>query len=197
MMAGAVWASGAGVRAQSVDGVYGRLGGDLVLSVEAHGGVVSTATQSLPAAGAVLRARTLDMTGLALGYDRALGGSRYDVLWAAIDLRPAFLARWVSDLQHGPRWLDLMLDSLGVELGAAWMRPGSEGPQGFGMVFGGGVELPLVWRRGDGATLRLGARYFAVRPWDQQGTGRDDSAVEVTAGIVLRQMTQAGLVRAP
>jgi len=196
IVAGALWAFGAEGVAQSVDGVYGRLSGDLVLSVEGHGAMLSTASQTVPAVGAVLRARTLDMTGLALGYDRAVQGARYDVLWAAVDLRPAFLARLVSDLQHGPRWLDLVLDSLGVELGGAWVRPGSDGLRGFGMVLGGGVELPLWWRGGDGVTLRLGARYMAVRPWDQRGSGRDDSAVEITAGLVLRQMVQSGLIRA-
>ena len=45
-------------------------------------------------------------------------------------------------------------------------------------------------------TFLMLARYFAVRPWDQRGTGRDDSAVEITAGLVLRQTVTGGLVRA-
>lgn len=196
-VAWALMALGASARAQSsADGVYGRLSGDLVLSVEGHGGVMHTAGGTEGALGAALRARSLDMTGVALGYDRALGAARYDALWAAVDLRPAFFARWASDLERGPRWVDLLLDSLGIELGAVWVRPGADGLRGFGMVLGGGVEIPLVWRGGDGATLRLGARYFAVRPWDQRGTGRDDSAVEITAGLVLRQTVTGGLVRA-
>lgn len=175
------------------DGVYGRLDGDLVLSVEATGAFVATPTGSAPGFGLALRARYLEMTGLALGYDRAFASDRYDALWAAVDFRPVWLARFTNDYEHGPRWLDLMLDSIGIDLGGAWIRPGDD-RSGVGFVLGGGVELPLAWRRGDGVLLRLGARWITSHPWDAQGTGARDGAAEVSLGVVLRTLVRTPLV---
>lgn len=186
--------------AQRRDGVYGRLDRDLVLSAELLGAAVRAPDGTWqPGGDLTLRARYLEMLGLALGYARALGGARADALFLAVDFRPAFLARINFDMQRGPRWVDLMLDSIGVELGAAWVRPGEPYGAGSGLagVVGTGVELPLHWRDGGGAVmLRLGARWLLARAWDAQGTGGGDDVVEVGAGIVVRTMVRAGLYRA-
>lgn len=181
--------------AQTADGVYGRLRGDLSLSVEVLGGAADTGAWS--GAGSVaVRARSLDMVGAVIGYDRAFTGARYDLLFAAVDFRPAFFARWSSDLEHGSRWLDLFVDSIGIELGAAWLRPGSSDGSGFGFVLGGGADLPLHVGTTTLWSLRLATRYIAAKPWFTQGTGRDDSAIELLAGLVFRATVDAGLVRA-
>ena len=175
------------------DGVYGRLDGDLVLSAEALGVFVDTPAGAAPGFSLALRARYLEMTGLALGYDRAFTADRHDALWAAVDFRPVWLARFTNDYEHGPRWLDLMLDSIGIELGGAWIRPGDE-HGGVGFVLGGGVELPLYWRRGDGVLLRAGARWITSHPWDAQGTGDRDGAAEFGLGVVFRTLVRTPLV---
>ncbi|MFO0647497.1 MAG: hypothetical protein U0326_14750 [Polyangiales bacterium] len=96
------------------DGVYGRFDGDLVLSAELMGAYADTPTGGSGTASAAIRARFMDMTGLALGYDRAIASARHDAVWLAVDLRPAWLARTNYDWEQGPRWLDLALDSIGV-----------------------------------------------------------------------------------
>lgn len=181
--------------AQEVGGAYGRLDGDLVLSAEASGGVWSSAAITSGAMGVAARVRYLDMIGLAVGYDRAFASARHDAMWAAVDLRPAWFARFFSDLEHGPRWLDLMIDSIAIELGGAWMRPGEPigAGGGFGLCLGSGVELPLVWSRGDAVLFRASVRWLSSHPWDAQGTGASDSVVEAGAGLVFRTLLNTGL----
>lgn len=180
--------------AQARDGVYGRLRGDLSLSAEVLGGGVEAGAWS--GAGSVaLRARALDMVGVVFGYDRAFSGARYDYAFAAVDFRPAFFARWSYDLERGPGWLDLFVDSIGLELGAAWLRPGSSDASGVGFVVGGGADLPVYIGDRGVVSLRLATRYVSAKPWYAQGTGRDDSSVELLAGLVFRTMVNAGLMR--
>ncbi len=173
-------------------GVYGRFDGDLVLSAEVMGSLADTPSGLAGSASVAARARFMEMTGLGVGYDRAIASQRHDALWAAVDLRPAWLARLNYDWERGPRWLDLALDSIGVEVGAAWLRPGEGGGAGF--VLGGGFELPLAWRRGDGVMLRVAARWITSRPWDAQGTGARDGMFEAGVGVVFRTLVRSGAV---
>jgi hypothetical protein len=183
-------------RGGDTGGVYGRLDGDLVLSAEVMGLAADTSTGLAGAASVALRARYMEMTGAALGYDRAVSQSRHDALWLAVDFRPAWLARLTNDMERGPRWLDLALDSIGVEIGGAWLRPGEavRAGGGFGFVLGGGVELPIVWSRGDGVMLRLAARWITSRAWDAQGTGARDGVFEAGVGVVFRTIVRTGTV---
>ena len=170
-----------------VDGMYGRLRGDLVLSAELGAGALGTAGAAQPVLAAAVRARYLDMTGVVAGYD---------ALWLGVDFRPGLLARFTNDLEHGPRWLDLLVDSIGLDLGAAWMRPGAGGGGGGGaaLVLGAGVELPLAWSGGPALMLRLAGRWFAAEPWNAQGTGREqDVGLEAVASLVLRTTVRTGL----
>lgn len=178
------------------DGVYGRFDGDLVLSAELMGAWGDTPTGGAGAASAAVRARFMDMTGLALGYDRAISAQRHDALWLAVDFRPAWLARTNYDWEQGPRWLDLMVDSIGVDLGVAWLRPGEPVRSGGGVGFalGGGFEVPLVWARGDGVMLRFALRWITSRPWDAQGTGGRDGMLEAGVGLVFRTLVRSGAV---
>lgn len=188
-----VASASASAQRPDVDGVYGRFRGDLTLSVEGNGGYALAGDGAAVVGGAV-RARVLDMTGVVVGYDRALSAGRWDALWAGVDFRPAMLARWSYDYERGPRWVDLMVDSLGVEVGAAWVRPGDGQRSGAGFVVGTGVELPLVWSEARGLTLRLAARRYVATRWDAGGTGEDDGAWTFTAGLVLRTIVRSGLI---
>lgn len=181
-----------------MDGMYGRLERDLVLSGELLGGAAQVGGGEWAPAGEVtLRARYLDMAGVMLGYRRGFGESRDDALLLGVDLRPAFFARINYDFQRGPRWLDLMLDSIGVELGAAWVRPGEDHARGGGVAgfVGTGVELPLHWRDGAGAVmLRLAARWTLSNTGDAQGPGLRSDGVQLGLGIVFRASVRAGLM---
>lgn len=182
-------------RAQRIDGFYGRLEKDLVISMELMGGAIQGPDGPWrPGGDFTLRARFMQMIGLAAGYLRGFGGDRTDALSLAVDFRPAFAARVNYNMQQGPRWLDLMLDSIGVDFGVAWVRPGETWGAGSGAaaVLGTGVELPLHWRDGaEAVMLRLGARWVLSRAWDVQGVGGGGDAMELAAGIVLRTTVRA------
>jgi hypothetical protein len=172
------------------DGFYDRFNGDLVLTLESNLGVLDSPQGLRPYASVAARARYLGMIGLALAYDRTLSGPRTDALWLATDFRPFMAARINFDMQHGPRWLDLTLDSIGLDLGVAWLRPGEPLRQGggLGLVLGTGIELPLTWKDGRAVLLRLEGRWISSHPWVPQGTGREEYLWEAGLGIVVRTM---------
>ena len=199
----------ADVRAGDVDGVYGRLRADTALSLEAGGGIatvsestgVGNGSQMLwrPMFVATARARYLDMSGLFLAYQVAFGGARYDALALGVDLRPLMMARIAQDWEQGPRWADLTLDSIGLELGVAWVRPGASWQSGSGLalVFGAGVDLPLVWGHGNGLMLRVGCRWIHSTESDAQGPGagvNSGESVMLTLNLVGRTMARLGFV---
>jgi hypothetical protein len=175
------------------DGFYDRFNGDLVLTLEANSGLLESPAGLRPYVSVAARTRYLGMIGLCLAYDRALSGPRTDALWLATDFRPFMAARINFDMQHGPRWLDLTLDSIGLDLGVAWLRPGEPLRRGggLGLVLGTGVELPLAWRDGRAVLLRLEGRWISSHPWVPQGTGREEYLWEAGVGIVVRTMAIA------
>lgn len=183
-------------RAQEPDGVYGRLRADAVLSLEAGGGVALLRDGARPALAVTARARALDMAGFFLGYERAFGATRRDAAALGVELRPLMLGRIFTDNERGPRWLDLTVDSLGLEMGAALLQPGEAWRAGAGVAFvlGTGVDLPLAWSRGDGLLLRVGVRWTHARAWDAQGPGDDADTVAFTLNLVGRAMTRLGLL---
>ena len=180
-----------------VDGAYGRLRADTTLSLEAACGIGVVGNEVRPAFSAGARIRALDMTGVFISYDAAFGSTRADALGVGVDLRPLMFARIFSNWEVGPRWLDLMVDSIGIELGVALRDLGAtwNAGSGLGFVLGGGVELPLVWSDGTGLTARLGVRWIHSDPWDAEGAQTPDM-VQFTLGIVGRTMVNLGLVRA-
>jgi hypothetical protein len=156
-------------RAQDGDGVYGRLGGDLVLSAGAGGGFVFHDRQLLSEwtgeATVELRARVLDMAGLFLaGTWRPLGDDRVIV---GGDLRPLFLARWLLGASAHRAWQDLLVDSIGCDLGAAF-GPFEDGA-GVAFSIGFGVDVPLYFppHLDPGVFLHLGARHVIASATDQ------------------------------
>lgn len=184
------------------DGVYGRLRGDTALSIEGSGGVAFAPDGVRPVFGGTLRARYLDMTGIFLAYDNAPGATRFDALSLGADIRPLMFARIFSDWERGPRFVDLLLDSIGIEMGIAWVRPGEAWGTGSGLswVFGAGVELPLLWSNGSGLTLRVGVRWIHAEAWDPQSAGTGLAAGEgvlLNLALVGRTMARLGLVGAP
>jgi hypothetical protein len=133
-------------RAQGVaEPTYGRMEGDLTL-VAAAGGVVAARGARVEGE---LRVRYLESAGLFATYeDGALVGSAAEptrVLAAGLELRPLFFYRWLRGKETRRATFDLVLDSLGLELGAAFAQPAGEGfASSAGVQVGLGVELPLT-----------------------------------------------------
>lgn len=144
------------------DGAYGRLDGDLLLSAE----VGMTETIGSPASrGESLAARLavlyLSTAGLYGQYNESFGVDSQPIARSAVggvELRPLFLGRWAKDLEHGPAYLDLWIDSISLSLGLfnLWRHEqhcGASARVGdgarchdFGMELSLGMELPLLPR---------------------------------------------------
>lgn len=131
--------------ADSVDPSYGRVAGDLTLIA----GLGGTVASSGPRAEGELRVRYLETVGIFGSYeDGPLVSSGADprrVVATGLELRPLFLFRWLRGHESRRAWLDLAIDSFGLELGAAWRQPGSTGfASQPAMQAGLGLELPLL-----------------------------------------------------
>jgi hypothetical protein len=154
-------------QADDVAAVHGRLDHDLVLTGALGGGVVLNDRVHPGETGALsleLRARVLDMAGVVLaGEWRPEGDSR---LVVAADLRPLFLARWLLGASLHRDAADLLIDSLGLELGAAFGP--FDGAFGVALAIGFGFDVPLyVGPHADGLFLRLSARHVTAGAGDQ------------------------------
>jgi hypothetical protein len=126
------------------DGAYGRFDGDLDVGLAAGANVALTSRGV--GAGARLNALYYFTGGLYTSYGEMLTGSRESVRRAAFgfELRPLFLPRWALDLERGPAFLDLTLDSLNIAVGGfgASPREGAFGDR-YGVEFSAGFGLPL------------------------------------------------------
>jgi hypothetical protein len=149
------------------DGVYQRFEGDLDLGLALGGEIGAPGSRGV----GWLSAHYFSMLGAYVCYADALGGGAESerTLAVGIDLRPAFIPRWAENLEQGPGWFDLTLDSISVALGAFWHQPregrfgaqqGLEGSAGLGLPLSSGARGPWARVRG---TLRwpemLGARH--------------------------------------
>jgi hypothetical protein len=104
------------------DGVYGRLDGTLALA----GGLGVELEDAEPRGALRLSAHYLWTAGVYLRYSDALGAAdrrAERVASFGVDLRPLFLPRFALDLEQGPAWLDLTLDSLSLSAGAYFAQP--------------------------------------------------------------------------
>lgn len=137
-------ACGAPRSAAADDGAYGRLDGDLDLSIGAGAGVAAGSPVLAARGSAVYVA----MTGLYLGYADALGqtDARIDrSIAAGVTLKPLFWGRFANVLEGGPARLDLFIDSLVFELGAFWAAPRDRGLQAEpGMEIAIGLGFPIL-----------------------------------------------------
>jgi hypothetical protein len=201
----AVLASGASAsaRADGRDTTYGRIEGDLAVAAS-----VGAAFGPRGPRGAVdLRGRYLQTAGIFVTYeDGALLGSSAEpvrVLVTGLEARPLFLGRWLAGAELGMPVLDLIVDSLALELGASFAQPrdrafGSRP----GLSASLGLEVPLFGRA---SGLFVGVHGGARWTDDALGGGRllgpDDRAgfLAVTLGwqqlIGTRMVGMGELVR--
>jgi hypothetical protein len=134
-------------RAAYADGggesTYGRLEGDVSWSAGA-GAVV--APRGVRAVGD-LRLRYLDTVGLFASYEDSIvddsGVEPQRVVAGGLELRPFFLYRWLRGYETRRGYVDLTLDSLGLELGAFVASEHGSDFGDSGIELGLGLEVPI------------------------------------------------------
>ena len=140
------------------DGVYGRFDGDV------DWGMGLGVRAGAPGVGpnARLSAHFLSTVGLTVDATWPLLYERKWSLAAAIDLKPLFLPRWALDLEQGPAFWDLMLDSISVSGGPVF-HPLDPVRVGFGVE--AGFAIPLSSHaRGLWLNVRGSSRWVDDRP---------------------------------
>jgi hypothetical protein len=148
-------------RPRSRDASYGRFDGDLAIAAAA----AMTLGARGPRAGADVRLRYLSTAGVFGSYeDGEIVGSAAEprrVLAVGAELRPLFLGRWATGREIGSPRIDLLVDSLAIELGAAFAQPGGARLGARAALQAGlGLELPLLAQvSGPFVGLHGGARW--------------------------------------
>lgn len=198
-----------GARAQDGDGVYRRLDTDATLALGVGGGVVlgSDASEG-DAAGAALveaRLRVLDAAGPVVAY--RWSGAAGGYLLLGVELRPLWPMLWLIDKPIGVEWVDLLLQSLGVELAAVVLPLGqpssADVDRGVALSVGVAVEIPLVLPSrmrgaGRGVFLRLAARRIDGTPaFRGTPTDRDLSEWSLHATLQLTLGLDVGAASEP
>lgn len=129
------------------DTTYGRIDGDVGIVV---GAGLAVGPDS-PRGALDLRFRYIETAGIFFSYeDGAMFGGGAEpvrVLAGGIELRPLFVGRWLKGLELGNPRADLMIDSLGFELGGFFAQPqGEQFASRPGMQVGLGLEVPILPR---------------------------------------------------
>jgi hypothetical protein len=175
---------------------YGRLQGDVTLVAGA--GVVAAARG--PRVEGELRLRYLESAGLFASYEDApLVGSGAEparVLAAGLEVRPLFLARWLTGREAQRVRFDLAVDSLGLELAATLAQPaGTSFGSRAGVQAGLGVEFPLL-REATGPWLGLhgGLRWSDEALASGTAASADDRGVYVAITLQWHQVVLTHLV---
>ena len=171
-------ASAPGVRDD--DGVYGRLDADWTLVVGAGGSIAAGRDRRF--LSTELRARYLESAGVVLSYDEADAFSKNSApgtfrrgFLAGVEIRPLFPARFLQGIELNRRFVDLVLDSVGFELGAYFSAVRGADVQSPGLSLGFGIEVPLAGSV-SGPWLRLAT---AVR-WPSTVLENDDRSARMT-----------------
>jgi hypothetical protein len=182
------------------DGVYGRLDGDLDLSLGIAGGVLLS--QKRPVTALDARVRYFQNAGIVLQYEetdvlaKATSAGDYKRgFLAAVELRPLFPVRFLKGMESGHAFPDLVLDSLGLEIGAWWSAVEGASTRRPGLHVGLGVEVPLA-SRASGPWLRLGG---ALRWSAPRLGGQDDRGTRVaifTLGLAWHGLVGSHVVDA-
>jgi hypothetical protein len=178
------------------DTTYGRIDGDFSASV----GLGATLGPRAPRAAADVRLRYMWTAGIFATYeDGPLFGGSSDprrVFATGIEIRPLFLARWLQGLESGHPRLDLSIDSLALELGAAFVEPPGR-PFGSrpGLQAGLGLQLPVL-PRASGPVIGLhgGARWSDATLAGNDALGPSDRSLFLLVTVAWQQVFGAHVV---
>lgn len=137
------------------DGVYGRFEGEL--SLEPFVGSAWTRAGMLTELG--ISAYYFHTVGLQVKYaDGRLfplpGDAPFSISTVSFTLRPLFLLRWSKDLEQGPSFLDLTIDSLTLKVGGYWSEKRDSDASKRGLETELSLGFPLL-AEADGPWLSL------------------------------------------
>ena len=175
---------------QGNDGSHGRFDGDLAIA----GSAGMTVGPRGPRASGDLRFRYLSTAGLFGTYeDGPLVGSDAEprrALAVGLELRPLFLARWATGRELGMPRLDLLIDSLALELGAVFAQPeGARFGARPGLQAGLGLELPFfATASGPFLGLHGGVRWSDAALSGGPLDGPSDRALYLTIAVGWQQL---------
>ncbi|MBI2394409.1 MAG: hypothetical protein HYV09_32865 [Deltaproteobacteria bacterium] len=181
------------------DGAYGRLKGDLTFVGGLGAGVV--AATGRPVLASDLRLRYLDAAGVALGFEEgdalartSRSGELRRAFLAGVELRPLFPVRFLKAQETGRRFLDLVLDSIALDLGTWWPIRYGSGARRPGMYTGLAVEAPLSGG-GSGLWLRLSAQLRWAAPRLEGDLDPSGRSVMLGVGLAWHQVFGPHLVQ--
>jgi hypothetical protein len=174
------------------DATYGRVEGDLTLVVGAGG----VAAPRGPRGEAELRLRYLESVGVYAAYeDGPFLASRAEpsrFVLAGAEVRPLFLFRWLKGHETSQAALDLVIDSIGLEFGAAFAQPSGGGLSSPGLEAGLGFEVPVLGRgTGLWVGLRGGLRWSEAAIVAGTVASADDRSVYVALTFAWHQVFAA------
>lgn len=138
------------------DGLYGRWDRAFTLSLGAGPSLSWIEQERHVGLAGELRFLIGDMAGLALGSRWGPDAGQY--LFLGVDLRPLFPGMFALDLSIGHEFADLLIQSLYLELGPAFLLDGDRSV-GLGVGFGFSIPLYRPLRTLRGLWLRVGARH--------------------------------------
>ena len=181
---------------ETVDPSYGRIEGDLTLVL----GAGATVVPSGPRAEGELRLRYLESAGVFAAYEDGplFGGSAEPqrVLVSGLEVRPLFLYRWLQGHETRRAWLDLTIDSFGLEIAATWSQPagGSFASQA-GFQAGLGLEVPILPQAsGPWIGLHGGLRWSDLALASGMTASPDDRSVFLAITLAWHQLVATHLV---
>ena len=172
------------------DGSHGRFEGDLGIA----GAAGMTVGPRGPRASADLRLRYLSTAGLFGTYeDGPLVGSEAEprrAVSVGLELRPLFLARWATGHELGLPRLDLLIDSVALELGAVFAQPeGARFGARPGLQAGLGVEVPFfTTASGPFLGVHGGVRWSDAALSGGSIAGPSDRALFLTLSVGWQQL---------
>ena len=186
------------VQADEGDGVYDRFDRDLTVAADLGGGVVLDGADPRATAIVDLRFRIIDAAGPAFGLRWGPAGdvgSGHGHVFAGVELRPLFPALFLLDMSTGNEWLDLFVQSFGIELGAALFV--FDDDFGVGLAVGLSIQVPLLlpsWTNGpfQSIALRLGARRVDATTSFQGAPELDRSEWTISAALSFASAARIG-----
>jgi hypothetical protein len=175
---------------ESTDTSYGRVQGDVAIVV----GAGATVADGGPRGEVELRMRYLDTAGVFATYeDGPLLGSGAEPRRAfatGLEVRPFFLYRWLKGAETSRAALDLVVDSLGLELGAAFQQPAGTSFQSRpALQLGLMVEAPLfLTAPGPWIGVHGGVRWSDRALEDGSTAGPDDRSFYLSITLAWHQV---------
>lgn len=179
-----------------VDPSYGRVEGDLTLVV----GLGATVAEGGSRPEGELRVRYLESVGLfGTVEDAPLVGASSEprrVLVGGLEVRPLFLYRWLQGHETQRAWLDLAVDSFGIELGAVGMQPAGTGfASDLGVQAGLAFEVPILPdATGPWVGLHGGLRWSEAALTTGSVHGSDDRSAFLSITLAWHQVVVAHVV---